>query len=177
MSYPTQKQYCPKFCCTHEEICPFAVPQSEWQEISNDPTEAYYHCNLLGVEVWGESPKCLDLPSYSDHKILVGAFQIALKNSHEGKIAIDSQNKELIATSIKALQQVDDIRAKAKARITEMKAEVKQEIKAVELILKAIQVSQSSHWQKKENIRLALEILATIPTFDRGDFFSYEDDF
>jgi hypothetical protein len=39
MSYPTQKQYCPKFRCTHEEICALAVPQSEWQEISNDPTK------------------------------------------------------------------------------------------------------------------------------------------
>jgi hypothetical protein len=40
MSYPTQKQYCPKFCCTHEEVRALAVPQSEWQEISNDPTKA-----------------------------------------------------------------------------------------------------------------------------------------
>jgi len=66
MSYPTQKQYCPKFCCTHEEICVLAVPQSEWQEISSDPTKAYYHCNLLGIEVWGQSPKCLEELSYRD---------------------------------------------------------------------------------------------------------------
>lgn len=177
MSYPTQKQYCPKFCCTHEEICPFAEPQSDWQEISNDPTEAYYHCNLLGVEVWGESPKCLSELSCRDQKILVAAFQLALKNSHEGKIAIDRANKELIAISEKTFKEVADIKARAKAKITEMKAEVKQEIKAVEQILKAIKDGQSSHWQKKENIRLALEILATIPTFDRHDFVSYEDDF
>jgi hypothetical protein len=177
MSYPIQKQYSPVFCCTHEEICPFAKPRSEWQEISNDPTEAYYHCNLLGIEVWGEQPKCLGELSWRDQKILVSAFQLELKNSHEDKIAIDKQNKELIGRSIKALEEVDDIKARAKAKITQMKAEARQEIKAVEQILKAIQEGQSSHWQKKENIRLTLEILATIPTFDRHDFIFYEDDF
>ena len=70
-----------------------------------------------------------------------------------------------------------DLRLKAQERIISMKAEVKQEIKAVEQVLKAIKDGRSSHWQKKENIRLALEILATIPTFDRHDFFNYEDDF
>jgi hypothetical protein len=177
MSYPTQKQYCPKFCCTHEEICALAVPQSEWQEISNDPTKAYYHCNLLGIEVWGEVPKCLEELSYRDQRTLISALQLELKNSHEDRIAIDKQNKELIGTSIRALEEVDDIKARAKAKITQMKAEVRQEIKAVEQILRAIQEGQSSHWQKKENIRLTLEILATIPTFDRHDFFTYEDDF
>jgi hypothetical protein len=177
MSYPTEKQHCPQFCCTHESICPFAVPKSDWAEISNDPSEAYYHCNLLGIEVWGESPACSKELSYRDQKLLVAAFQLKLKNSEETNLVVNKQNKELIATGIRLCEEVDDIKSRAKAKITEMKAEVKQEIKAVEQILKAIKDGQSSHWQKKENIRLALEILATIPTFDRHDFFSYEDDF
>lgn len=177
MSYPTQKQYEPQFCCTHEEICPFAVPKSDWEQVSNDPSEAYYHCNLLGIEVWGEKPKCLDDLSYKDQKLLVSAFQLKLKNAHETSLAIDKLNMELIGRQIKLCEEVVDVKTRAKAKITEMKAEVKQEIKAVERILKAIKDGQSTHWQKNENIRLALEILATIPTFDRHDFFSYEDDF
>jgi len=90
---------------------------------------------------------------------------------------IDNLNKDLVGRQVKLCQEVADIKARAKAKITEMKAEVKQEIKAVEQILKAIKDGRSSHWQKRENIRLVLEILATIPTFDRGDFFNYEDDF
>lgn len=100
------------------------------------------------------------------------------KERQKERIAtLEQQSNALLDTTIRQNGVIADIRAKAKAKITEMKAEVKQEIKAVELILKAIQDGQSSHWQKKENIRLALEILATIPTFDRGDFLNYEDDF
>lgn len=100
------------------------------------------------------------------------------KERQKERIAtLEQQANALLDTTIRQNGEIANIRAKAKARITEMKAEVKQEIKAVEQILKAIKDGQSSHWQKKENIRLALEILATIPTFDRHEFFSYEDDF
>jgi predicted nucleic acid-binding Zn-ribbon protein len=86
---------------------------------------------------------------------------------------LQQQASTLLDLTVKQDGEITSLRARAKAKITEMKAEVRQEIKAVELILKAIQDGQSSHWQKEENIRLALEILATIPTFDRHD----EDDF
>jgi len=175
-SYPSEKEYHPKFCCTNEAICPFADPKEGWAEVA-DPTQAFYHCNLLGIGVWAESPSCLSELSFLDQNQLLFGFQTRLKNSEEGKIAIDKLNKDLIREKKILCEEVASINARAKAKITEMKAEVKQEIKAVGQILKAIKDGQSSHWQKKENIRLALEILEKIPTFDRGDFFSYEDNF
>lgn len=86
-------------------------------------------------------------------------------------------NDRLNADNVRLCGEIVALRSKAKERIISMKTEVRQEIKAVSMILKAIQEGKSSHWQKKENIRLCLEILETIPTFDRGEFFNYEDDF
>lgn len=91
--------------------------------------------------------------------------------------SLEAQANGLLDQTIRQAGEMVALRDKARQRITEMKAEVRQEIKAVQMILTSIKDSQSSHWQKKENIRLCLEILEKIPTFDRGDFFNYEDDF
>lgn len=93
--------------------------------------------------------------------------QINYQELYEAQI---SENTKLSAQIIKLTD-------KAKERISSMKAEVVNDLRSVSMILTAIMNTKSSHWQKKENIRLSLEILATLPTFDKGDFFSYEDDF
>lgn len=102
-------------------------------------------------------------------------------DADELKAELQNDCKALYANQIeentKLAAQIIAIRDKARDRISAMKAEVKQEVKAVQMILSSIKDSKSSHWQKKENIRLCLEILDKIPTFDRGDFVSYEDDF
>lgn len=90
---------------------------------------------------------------------------------------LEDQANQLLDSNIRLSGEISSLREKARERIISMKAEVRQEIGSVKMILTAIKEGQSSHWQKKENIRLALEILATIPTFDRGEFFNYEDDF
>ncbi|MBD2178396.1 hypothetical protein H6F42_15865 [Pseudanabaena sp. FACHB-1998] len=90
---------------------------------------------------------------------------------------LEGQANSLLDTTIRQSGEMVALRNKARQRISEMKTEVKQEIKAVTMILTSIKDSQSSHWQKKENLRLCLEILEKIPTFDRGEFFNYEDDF
>lgn len=45
-------------CCTHNSICHWAVPITEWNDISNDPSETNYYCRLLNKFVWGETPRC-----------------------------------------------------------------------------------------------------------------------
>lgn len=92
---------------------------------------------------------------------------------HTDMIRLDNAERQI--DDLKA--ELESVKKKGRKRIISMKAEVRQEISSVKMILTAIKDGQSSHWQKKENIRLALEILATIPTFDRHDFFNYEDDF
>jgi tartrate dehydratase beta subunit/fumarate hydratase class I family protein len=86
-------------------------------------------------------------------------------------------NDRLNEDNVRLCGEIVTIRNKARDRILSRKAEVRQEITSVKMILTAIKEGKSSHWQKKENIRLALEIIETIPTFDRGEFFNYEDDF
>lgn len=102
-------------------------------------------------------------------------------DAEELKVELQNDCKALyenqIAENTKLAAQIIAVSDKARDRISAMRAEVKQEIKAVTMILSSIKDSQSSHWQKKENIRLCLEILDKIPTFDRGEFFNYEDDF
>ncbi len=103
---------------------------------------------------------------------------VSTKNRQQERIAtLEQQANGLLDTTIRQTGEMVALRNKARERISEMKTDVKQEIKAVKMILTAIKNSQSSHWQKKENIRLCLEILDKIPTFDRGEFFNYEDDF
>lgn len=46
------------FCCDFNAICEHAVPLTEWNEISNDPSEAHYYCKMLNKFVWGENPIC-----------------------------------------------------------------------------------------------------------------------
>lgn len=90
---------------------------------------------------------------------------------------LEQQANSLLYKTIQQSGEMVALRNKARERIVSMKSEVRQEITSVKMILTAIKEGRSSHWQKKENIRLALEILETIPTFDRGDFLNYEDDF
>ncbi len=139
---------------------------------------------LVGISICGfrvDSWEALDRLANDLVKNNPDSWSELYLEAHELKNELEQNLQSLYENQIqentKLAAEVIAISDKAKNRIAAMKAEVKQEIKAVELILKAIQDGQSSHWQKKENIRLALEILATIPTFDRHDFFSYEDDF
>jgi hypothetical protein len=44
--------YGPGFDCVE---CPFAGPPDH---VDEDPAEAYYPCDLLGLAVWGEEPAC-----------------------------------------------------------------------------------------------------------------------
>jgi hypothetical protein len=45
-------------CCTNNSICHWAVPITDWNDISNDPSEANYYCRLVLQFVWGEDPQC-----------------------------------------------------------------------------------------------------------------------
>jgi hypothetical protein len=47
-----------KLCCNSESICVNAITITPWNEISNDPSEANYYCNLYNQFVWGEDPVC-----------------------------------------------------------------------------------------------------------------------
>lgn len=96
---------------------------------------------------------------------------------HEINEDYKSLYEESIKQNVILCGQIVTIKQKARLRISMMKADVDHELRAVEIVLGAIRDSQSSHWQKKENIRLALEILQKLPTFDKGQFFTYEDDF
>lgn len=103
--------------------------------------------------------------------------QTEINHLKERVKTLELQANSLLDKTIQQSAEMCVLRNKARERILSMKSEVRQEISSVKMILTAIKEGQSSHWQKKENIRLALEILETIPTFDRGDFFNYEDDF
>jgi hypothetical protein len=46
---------CPP-CCSEVDICVHAVPISPYN--SSDPSEAHFYCKLLGIFVWGETPRC-----------------------------------------------------------------------------------------------------------------------
>ena len=46
------------FCCTYSGICQHAIPLTAWEEVSNDPSEAHFYCQMLNQFVWGEDPKC-----------------------------------------------------------------------------------------------------------------------
>lgn len=74
------------------------------------------------------------------------------------------------------LGEIEAIRRRATLKYEENKAELLRELKGVELVLRAIKDGRSSHWQKKENIRLALEILSRIPSSVRDEF-PYSEDF
>ena len=123
-----------------------------------------------GIEADG-----FDLKSDSDEIL---RDLLSEKERQKERIAtLEQQANALLDTTIRQAGEMAALRDKARQRISEMKTDVQQEIKAVTMILTSIKNSQSSHWQKKENLRLCLEILDKIPTFDRGDFFNYEDDF
>jgi len=90
--------------------------------------------------------------------------------------AINAAFNEEIA---KLKREKSAMREKYQNKIVKMKVDFGLELRAVETILRAIRDSQSSHWQKKENIRLVLEILNNLPSLDRDGSFSfmYDDDF
>lgn len=40
------------------EDCPFSTLLDNYEDVSNDLSEAYYHCDLFNEKVWGEYPTC-----------------------------------------------------------------------------------------------------------------------
>jgi hypothetical protein len=104
-------------------------------------------------------------------------YEELYKSLHREHVELLEINASLISENAKLCGKIVTLSDKARGRITSMKAETKAEIKAVSMILTQIKDSQSAHWQKKENIRLCLDLLAKMPTFDRGDFWNYEDEF
>ena len=86
-------------------------------------------------------------------------------------------NCNLISENQKLIAERSALRAKFNDLIIKIKIDIGLELRSLEMILRAIRDSQSSHWQKKENLRLCLEILEHLPNLDRCNFLNYEDDF
>ena len=129
------------------------------------------------IDSWDELDRVANKLIENHHDSWAELYLDAAELKSELEENYKSLYENQIQENTKLAAQIIAITDKAKNRISTMKAEVGKDLRSIEMILTSIKDSNSSHWQKKENIRLCLEILATLPRFDRGDFFSYEDDF
>lgn len=74
--------------------------------------------------------------------------------------------------------QLQAMRTQYREEIAEFQSKTRRGIDACVLILTEICNSQSSHWQKKENIRLACEVLKKFKIEGNGFLpFAWEDDY
>lgn len=102
--------------------------------------------------------------------------QTEINNLRERVKTLELQANSLLDTTIRQAGEMVALRDKAGEKIINMRADTKQQLRAVEMILTEIKDSQSNHWQKKEDIRLCLGILAKISKFEPLHF-GYDDDF
>ena len=97
--------------------------------------------------------------------------------------SVHTANREQIIDRLKLenlrlVKEKEDLLAQDLLEVTEFQTKTHQSLDACKLILTQISDSQSSHWQKKENICLAIEVLKKFKIASCGFVpFAWEDDY
>ena len=111
---------------------------------------------------------------------LENRFETITEKLDEVTNRLDNANQvidRLQTENLRLVKEKEAMRQQCLFEVAEFQAKTHQSIDACRLILTEIADSDTSHWQKKENIRLAIGILKKFKIESNGFVpFSWEDD-